>query len=662
MAVYFGKYRALVLKLDDPEKRGRIKVQCPEMYGDYESPWCEPCFANAVDGAGDFNLPPVGEGVWIEFEKGDPQYPIYTGGWWTASKTPIIDYTLAPETRKIGKGGSSINFEKDGANENVNVVTDNFLVNGAPISLVIPVEVSDEAYDATAWNGVVSLAPSKNALRDKFEALASSYGISKNSPVKVSAADVATGEYARFTTTGLESRTITEVLTDLKTVDGTGSGLDADLLDGVHANTFLPRIENVNGVLVRNNWGAMYSSTATNTGYIVLDFGKENMMFDAEISIRAYSFAGQVQISGYTYVGNTNWHHQRASGSFNSPLNVRFTTGGANGKRYVLIGEPTTEWGSHLQVTVTRLSWAFGENNQSSLPISLTPTYQGVTTSSTVYIGTQWHSGNLEKSEFAPASHTHDYVPTARTVTAGNGLTGGGALSANITLTMGTPGTCTASSTSAVTASSHTHAITTTSEGAVSTIVQTNASGDIACRLVRPTYANQATISGAIAFRINNSTDNYIRFCSDAAAIRTFIGAAASSHTHSKLTAGNGLSGTAYNGGTAYTWDLGTPSSCTASTTNGVTSASHTHAITGFLPTTKVATGHVTGLNTSAWSSVSFGKTFSSVPRVVATYNRDITGDVNELKIRSVTTTGFEITIGGSGFSSWEADWIAILV
>lgn len=236
MAVYFGKYRALVLKLDDPEKRGRIKVQCPEMYGDYESPWCEPCFANAVDGAGDFNLPPVGEGVWIEFEKGDPQYPIYTGGWWTASKTPIIDYTLAPETRKIGKGGSSINFEKDGANENVNVVTDNFLVNGAPISLVIPVEVSDEAYDATAWNGVVSLAPSKNALRDKFEALASSYGISQNSPVKVSAADVATGEYARFTTTGLESRTITEVLTDLKTVDGTGSGLDADLLDGKHAS------------------------------------------------------------------------------------------------------------------------------------------------------------------------------------------------------------------------------------------------------------------------------------------------------------------------------------------------------------------------------------------------------------------------------------------
>jgi len=48
-------------------------------------------------------------------------------------------------------------------------------------------------------------------------------------------------------------------------------------------------------------------------------------------------------------------------------------------------------------------------------------------------------------------------------------------------------------------------------------------SGDINCRLVRPNYTNQATISGAMAYRINNSNDNYIRFCSDKGAIRTFL-------------------------------------------------------------------------------------------------------------------------------------------
>jgi hypothetical protein len=61
----------------------------------------------------------------------------------------------------------------------------------------------------------------------------------------------------------------------------------------------------------------------------------------------------------------------------------------------------------------------------------------------------------------AASSHTHsDYVPTGRTVTAGNGLSGGGALSANITVTMGTPGSCSTSTSNAVTATSHTHAIT----------------------------------------------------------------------------------------------------------------------------------------------------------------------------------------------------------
>lgn len=61
----------------------------------------------------------------------------------------------------------------------------------------------------------------------------------------------------------------------------------------------------------------------------------------------------------------------------------------------------------------------------------------------------------------ATDTHTHsDYVPTTRTVTAGNGITGGGALSGNITVTLGTPGSCSTATTNSVTATSHTHAIT----------------------------------------------------------------------------------------------------------------------------------------------------------------------------------------------------------
>mgnify|MGYP003121170051 CR=1 FL=1 len=56
------------------------------------------------------------------------------------------------------------------------------------------------------------------------------------------------------------------------------------------------------------------------------------------------------------------------------------------------------------------------------------------------------------------------------------------------------------------------------------TVVGRNGSGDIHVRLTRSTYGNQSTISGAMAYRINNGTDNYVRFCSDTSAIRTFLG------------------------------------------------------------------------------------------------------------------------------------------
>lgn len=57
-----------------------------------------------------------------------------------------------------------------------------------------------------------------------------------------------------------------------------------------------------------------------------------------------------------------------------------------------------------------------------------------------------------------------------------------------------------------------------------STITYRDTAGDVHARLFRGTYANQTTISGAMAFRINNSTDNFLRYCSDQGAIRTWLG------------------------------------------------------------------------------------------------------------------------------------------
>ncbi len=65
------------------------------------------------------------------------------------------------------------------------------------------------------------------------------------------------------------------------------------------------------------------------------------------------------------------------------------------------------------------------------------------------------------------------------------------------------------------------------------TLAARTSSGDIYARLFRATYQNQSTISGAIAFRVNNGSDNYTRYCSSPSAIRTFIGAGTSSFSGS---------------------------------------------------------------------------------------------------------------------------------
>lgn len=108
MSQYFGKYRAIVVDVQDPEHRGRIKVNCPKVYGEAKSPWCQPCLSYAIDSAGDFVLPKLNDFVWVEFEEGDVRYPIYTGGLWSKDKSPVQNYTEASTTRQIEFSGCKI--------------------------------------------------------------------------------------------------------------------------------------------------------------------------------------------------------------------------------------------------------------------------------------------------------------------------------------------------------------------------------------------------------------------------------------------------------------------------------------------------------------------------------------------------------------------------
>jgi hypothetical protein len=88
---YYGKYRGLVINNIDPLQIGRVMVQCADVLGEIPSSWALPCVPAAGIQAGMFIVPPIGSQVWVEFEQGNPDYPIWTGGFWgLVADVPVL--------------------------------------------------------------------------------------------------------------------------------------------------------------------------------------------------------------------------------------------------------------------------------------------------------------------------------------------------------------------------------------------------------------------------------------------------------------------------------------------------------------------------------------------------------------------------------------------
>jgi hypothetical protein len=90
---YFGKYRGTVINNVDPELKGRLLVEVPDVLSLLPSTWAEPCVPLAGPTGppmGVYLVPPIGAGVWVEFEKGDPNLPVWSGcRWGSASDVPL---------------------------------------------------------------------------------------------------------------------------------------------------------------------------------------------------------------------------------------------------------------------------------------------------------------------------------------------------------------------------------------------------------------------------------------------------------------------------------------------------------------------------------------------------------------------------------------------
>ena len=135
---FHGKYRGFVVDNKDPKSLGRLKLKAPSVLGpEVVTGWAMPCVPyGGMNNQGLLCIPEVDAGVWVEFEEGDLEFPIWVGTFWSApggeSEWPTLNdaegneqkNTQAPPTRKIFKTakGHTIQLEDADGKEMIAII------------------------------------------------------------------------------------------------------------------------------------------------------------------------------------------------------------------------------------------------------------------------------------------------------------------------------------------------------------------------------------------------------------------------------------------------------------------------------------------------------------------------------------------------------------
>jgi len=150
---FYGKYRGIVNDDQDPDNLGRIRAEVPEVLQHVITPWALPCAPYAGPNQGLYAIPPVGAGVWIEFEAGDPSRPIWSGTWWADGELPQNESgSDATPSRKILRSESGLMAALDDDAQKISI-------SDADANNVITVEVQDGKIRIQATAKVVVEAP-----------------------------------------------------------------------------------------------------------------------------------------------------------------------------------------------------------------------------------------------------------------------------------------------------------------------------------------------------------------------------------------------------------------------------------------------------------------------------------------------------------------------
>ncbi|MFC6638164.1 baseplate assembly protein [Sulfitobacter sp. JBTF-M27] len=99
---YYGLHRGTVVNNVDPMQTGRIQVLVPDIGPAALSTWANPCFPTGGTQMGFFSVPMIGAGVYVSFEQGDPDYPVWMGTFTgSVADVPLLANTAPPPTPAI---------------------------------------------------------------------------------------------------------------------------------------------------------------------------------------------------------------------------------------------------------------------------------------------------------------------------------------------------------------------------------------------------------------------------------------------------------------------------------------------------------------------------------------------------------------------------------
>ncbi|MEW5958004.1 MAG: phage baseplate assembly protein V [Chloroflexota bacterium] len=153
---FYGKYRGIVTDNRDPLMQGRIKASVSNVFGNEESGWALPSVPYAGDGVGLFLIPPVDAWVWIEFEQGEPDKPIWSGCFWSEGQQMPAG-PAAPEMKVLKTGVGTITLNDTSGAGGIIIET----TNGMKIKInSMGIEIDD------GQNGSIKLTGPKVSIND----------------------------------------------------------------------------------------------------------------------------------------------------------------------------------------------------------------------------------------------------------------------------------------------------------------------------------------------------------------------------------------------------------------------------------------------------------------------------------------------------------------